>query len=884
MQHSGKSFGSLSPRLFLLASLLAAVLVGWSVGCSPVEVECNDSKPCPTGKTCNAENKCVDAASEATAEPTADASGEESSTTTETTPEAKPEDGPEAPPEPRKPTVYKWTKSNASTGKNLYGAAMPSETHAWVVGDSGTILHSSDGGNTWKAQKSGVTVGLYAVHFVDNKLGFASGDTGIILRTKDGGETWEQSKSPSKERIRKIQFVNKDIGFAVGEKFTFLATRDNGDTWQVRSSLKDINLNSLSFLDRSKGYLVGATGFIAVTVDGGLNITTAVTGTNSEIWDVKYVGEVDGYAVGTGGLLRYTDNRGASWEGIKIKTTENLYGVEFVGKKLGWVVGAKGVMFKTLDAGKLWLSISPGNLPDLHDITAFSEKAGVIVGKNGTILTLMPQEADCVDGDTQPCYSGPKGTENVGVCKEGTQACMNNEWGECKGEVLPASREICFNNEDDNCNGKDDEADGCAPCQDNETRDCFTGPKDKLGTGVCRSGKETCKSGKWGKCENQVLPTKEDCNGEDDDCDGKVDNDMKPEDAPFCDNPYGICGKSRKICVKGKWAACTSKEYGATYEKTETKCDGIDNDCDSAIDEGCSCPKDGETKTCYNGPKGTNGKGTCKEGAQTCTSGKWTSCENQVKPVKEVCGDTKDNDCDGLVDEKNQYALSFSSSRRNNVNVKANSALEPTTALTLEGYFYLFSTNARSGRALVSKSENGGYTLYQDSPKRGELGFRVWEKGAKAYTWVSASYSKKIVRNKWYHIAATYDGTTLTLWLDGKKFASKAVKGPIDYTVKNIPFIIGAEANSRGASGQYFSGRIAQVHFASKALYDKEFTPPCVITKGPDTIALWNMDEGKGDVVSDEMGKHDGKRNGATWSEQNRCKGYASGGCETKAP
>ncbi len=60
--------------------------------------------------------------------------------------------------------------------------------------------------------------------------------------------------------------------------------------------------------------------------------------------------------------------------------------------------------------------------------------------------------------------------------------------------------------------------------------------------------------------------------------------------------------------------------------------------------------KRGETRKCYNGPKGTEGVGICKMGEQRCTAeGKWGECEGEVTPQKEVC-DQKDNDCDGTVD------------------------------------------------------------------------------------------------------------------------------------------------------------------------------------------------------------------------------------------
>lgn len=885
MQNSQNGFRYASYWLGFLGWMGIAVGLFWSSsGCSPtVTTECGANKPCPSGKVCNAEGKCADNATEISVEESAksDASvAEETTSESPITTEPAPEPQPEALPEGTKPTVHKWVMAKSPKFTNLHAVSMPTETHAWVVGEQGTVMMTSDSGKTWTPQDAGVTGGLYAVWFLNAQMGWIAGDQGKILHTKDGGKSWQPLTSISAERIRGLRFIDDQLGFAVGHNFTFLNTRDGGKTWQARLNNQGVDLHAASFFDKEKGYVVGATGFIAFTVDGGLTVTTAVTGTNSNIWGVDYVGDVEGWAVGDAGLIRYTDNRGSGWVPINFPLKENLYGVDFINSQTGWVIGANGTLMYTQDKGKMWLPIDKGKYPDLHGISVFSAKAGVIVGKNGVILTIQETTADCAVGMTQPCYTGPTGTANVGVCKMGTQSCVDGIWGKCVGEVLPASQEICFNNQDDNCNGKDDDADGCAPCQDNQTRDCYTGPQDKLGTGVCRSGKETCLNGKWGVCKDQILPTKENCNGKDDDCDGQIDNDIKREDGPACTNNVGVCSTGRKTCANGQWAECTAADYGPDYEKTETKCDGKDNDCNGVIDEGCPCTKEGESKSCYTGTAGTSGVGECKEGAQTCTGGKWTNCEKQVRPVAEICNDQKDNDCDGTIDEKSQFALDFSATQRHFVQVASTSALEPTTSLTLEGWFNFDALDNRTGQALVSKSESGGYALYLDSPSRQHLGFRVWEKGARDYTWVNASYQGKITAQKWVHIAVTYDGTDLTLWLDGKKLVSKAVKGPIEYTRSGIPFVIGAESNNTGGSSNYFAGQIAQLHFASKALYHQDFTPACDLKSGSDTIAFWGMDEGAGDTVTDSTTKHSGQRRGATWREAIRCPGFATGGCQ----
>jgi len=71
---------------------------------------------------------------------------------------------------------------------------------------------------------------------------------------------------------------------------------------------------------------------------------------------------------------------------------------------------------------------------------------------------------------TQACYTGPAGTENVGICHGGTQTCMAGDWDGCIGEVTPQP-EITCNNIDENCNGMIDDApdsdgDGIDDCTD----------------------------------------------------------------------------------------------------------------------------------------------------------------------------------------------------------------------------------------------------------------------------------------------------------------------------------------------------------------------------------------------------------------------------------
>ena len=60
----------------------------------------------------------------------------------------------------------------------------------------------------------------------------------------------------------------------------------------------------------------------------------------------------------------------------------------------------------------------------------------------------------CEPGSARACYSGPMGTEGIGMCKGGTEVCNadGSGYGECTGEVAPKA-EDCATPEDESCDG-----------------------------------------------------------------------------------------------------------------------------------------------------------------------------------------------------------------------------------------------------------------------------------------------------------------------------------------------------------------------------------------------------------------------------------------------
>ena len=223
----------------------------------------------------------------------------------------------------------------------------------------------------------------------------------------------------------------------------------------------------------------------------------------------------------------------------------------------------------------------------------------------------------CNDGAQQPCYNGSADTQGVGVCHEGTQSCVDGSWGPCVDEVTP-SAEAC-DGLDNNCDGAVDEGLGTLSCGvgqcTNTMPACVSGqpwtcipgaPSPEVCDGLDNNcdgavddgdpgAGETCSTGMAGGCAagatacvaGAVLcdptsgPMPESCNGIDDDCNGVIDDDDPGGGLACSTGLSGACAGGTTACTGGQIACDQSTQPSADV------CDGIDNDCNSAADEGC---------------------------------------------------------------------------------------------------------------------------------------------------------------------------------------------------------------------------------------------------------------------------------------------------------
>ncbi|MBI4509974.1 MAG: SUMF1/EgtB/PvdO family nonheme iron enzyme [Deltaproteobacteria bacterium] len=251
----------------------------------------------------------------------------------------------------------------------------------------------------------------------------------------------------------------------------------------------------------------------------------------------------------------------------------------------------------------------------------------------------QPETCDKVDNDCDGVVDngiaglgGTCGTDE-GECTRGTLRCIDGAVA-CAGALGPRTETCdCLDND---CDGQVDESD---PLLGTACGDLPGGGSVNTEAGECQLGIRTCQAapGCALACTGAVGPAAETCNGRDDDCDEKVDEDFTTLGTPCTNGMKGACRASGIYACSsdGQSVTCTAPAGTPSSES----CNGIDDDCDGLVDED-PLPFVGTTCAPAVGACGA-GKLACENGALRCVVPTGTD---------EVC-DGKDNDCDGLTDE-----------------------------------------------------------------------------------------------------------------------------------------------------------------------------------------------------------------------------------------
>lgn len=295
---------------------------------------------------------------------------------------------------PDYPIVGDWQLIHQQDAiQELHDINFANDSDGWVVGSSGVILHSGNGGETWTNQQSGTNITLKGVHFTNSSKGWAVGHYGTILRTTNGGQTWSFWTSGVSNDLNAVQFLDNNYGWAVGSSGIVLATT-NGSNWTAKDSETQFDLHDVCFVNSQDGWAVGNYGTILRSTNGGQTWIPQNSGTTAGLYGVYFANHYEGWIVGSYGMILHTLDGGQTWmrqsNGVPYTI---LTDVDFVSTNEGWAVGYSGVMLYTQDGGYKWSRVDNVVNDNLRAVQFRDSERGWAVGAYGTILRHYPEAA-----------------------------------------------------------------------------------------------------------------------------------------------------------------------------------------------------------------------------------------------------------------------------------------------------------------------------------------------------------------------------------------------------------------------------------------------------------------------------------------------------------
>ncbi len=336
------------------------------------------------------------------------------------------------------PSVFsqlKWVNP-LPQGNPLKAVHFTANQNAYLAGDAGTILRSTDNGQSWTLSDSVTSNNLSSIHFTNPNLGLAGGDSGYVFKTTDAGLSWSPIKTSTNRVINDVCFMDSltaiavcdygkiskstdaganwydvnsstflhlwsltfpgdSIGYAVGGdkglKSVILKTYDKGETWDTLTTQIEGHLYSIFFIDELNGYAAGNYSHIIKTTDGGQTwfySSNPNQGGNQHIRDILFTDLNTGYTVDINGNILKTINGGVSWDSLNANISSPLYtiGVNTEGTLL--TAGFGGKMLKSMDEGLNWVFCSHGPTIFLVSIDFPDPNTGFITGSGGLFKTI----------------------------------------------------------------------------------------------------------------------------------------------------------------------------------------------------------------------------------------------------------------------------------------------------------------------------------------------------------------------------------------------------------------------------------------------------------------------------------------------------------------
>ncbi len=100
--------------------------------------------------------------------------------------------------------------------ESFFGLSFTNDSTGYMCGTTGTIIKTTNYGQTWQQQLANTTDEFFDIEFADDLKGIAVGNYGIIFETNDGGQTWNQNLCVIQVALYDLSYPNVNHAWGVG--------------------------------------------------------------------------------------------------------------------------------------------------------------------------------------------------------------------------------------------------------------------------------------------------------------------------------------------------------------------------------------------------------------------------------------------------------------------------------------------------------------------------------------------------------------------------------------------------------------------------------------------------------------------------------------------
>lgn len=320
---------------------------------------------------------------------------------------------------------YAWTQPEAHASTHLKAVDFSSELVGYVAGDGGTLLKTTDGGQTWVKLNSTTSVNLWNVKASGGNNVIAVGDNATILISTDAGSTWTKKNSPmgTGEFLFGIQVYDNNTFYLSGGRFkegfpvgAFMRSIDAGESWTLIGDIPEaFFMDRVHFVSPDIGYAVGASidfgkGLIVKTTDGGAT-WTIIRNTDGVVNSLAVHDAQSITAVASLPLITRTSDGGVTWTDQSSEIAADVISVIYVSTNHGFIAG--DLLLETFDGGANWNTLeAPGGV--LFNGISYQSSTGTViaVGNNGVIVRGVAQNSVETSGYNQVSFVWPNPAED----------------------------------------------------------------------------------------------------------------------------------------------------------------------------------------------------------------------------------------------------------------------------------------------------------------------------------------------------------------------------------------------------------------------------------------------------------------------------------------